>query len=460
MREKSVFHAYDVRGIWQKELDVPTARRIGWSAGEYYKKISGKPAPMLLVGIDGRESSQPLSEALITGLSAAGAQVVFGGMMTTPMLYWAVNDAAADGGVMVTASHNPAEYNGFKFMQDRALPVFLSGGLEKIEEGMRRAPATPHVARIEVVSLQERYAAFLKEKFPTLFSNQFPEIKIVADNGNGMVSFPLDQLLGALPWIKPIKLFWERDPQFQGRGPNPNAPGALRALARAVQRQHAAFGVAFDGDGDRIVFVDEKGSLVPGDWITAWFSRAYLLRHPLSTVVLPIGTSRIVEETIRAHGGRAAFSRRGNVFMCNTMESQNAIFGGERTGHYYFRDFFFRDSAVFAFLSFLSFFAESEDSAGPFSDTVVAHFAKYSASGEMSIPSEDAGAAISKAKRAYASSAKHISELDGFFADCGEWWFLVRPSHTEPVVRLVVEGNDAKTVREKTDQLLGLLKDA
>lgn len=454
MGGKSIFHAYDVRGVWEKELDEKIAAKIGWGTAQYLKGISGKPSPVLLVGEDTRASSPVLSRAIRSGIQAAGGTVRFGGLMTTPMFYFLVTDFSLDGGVMVTASHNPPDYNGFKLVRERARPIFRGGSLEEIEKLVAHAPEIIGEEELpEAENLRSRYLSFLRKKFTPLFEKRGTPEGIVFDNGNGTAQVVLGPLLEALSWIRPVKLFWDVDPLFSGRGPNPSLPGARDQLSREVGESGARFGVAFDGDGDRILFVDEKGESVPPDFITAFLAERLLRRFGGGKIVLPIGTSRVVSEVVEGTGGEVVLSRRGNVFVKDAMVREGALFGGERSGHYFFREFFSGDSAIFTFLSVLR---EWEEARRPFSE-LFRPFFKYVSTGEINVAVPTSQKAIEAVKRTFSAFAKKTNEIDGFFADMGDWWFLIRPSQTEEVLRLILEGKDEKTVSLHGEEITRIL---
>ncbi|MBI2640588.1 MAG: phosphomannomutase/phosphoglucomutase [Candidatus Sungbacteria bacterium] len=456
----NVFHAYDVRGIYPSELNEETAQKIGWAAGEYFKKISEKENPVILIGEDNRSSSPTLSKALISGLFQTGAQIRYGGAVTTPMFYFLVNSLPSDGGVMVTASHNAPEYNGLKFVAQGAKPISEVRGLEEIQSLLSQAPSGKREAlEISEENFLPLYLDFLAKQFLELFEESEPKpVSIVFDNGNGIVSLVLEPLLSSLSWIKSVKLFWNQDPLFSGRGPNPILPNALEKLSQSIEKNHAALGIAFDSDGDRVVFLDEKGKEIPGDFLTAWLAKNFLSKNPGEKFVIPVGTSRVVEETIKENGGEVIFSRRGSVFLKEKMREANALFGGERSGHYYFRDFFFSESGIFTFLLFLKFWLPSRGASESRLSEIFSAFAKYPSSGELNLAVEEPEKALEKIKALYKESAKTSNELDGFYADMGEWWFLARLSQTEPLFRLIVEGKEQDLVMAKTKELQELIK--
>ncbi|MFN7088576.1 MAG: hypothetical protein ACK4NX_02040, partial [Candidatus Paceibacteria bacterium] len=368
--------------------------------------------------------------------------------------YFLVNYLSCDGGIMVTASHNPPQYNGLKFVKQQAKPIFLGDGLDEIYKLMDRAPKTfkkyPGPKKENFIPA---YVEFFKIRFERFFKKDAKPLKIAIDNGNGVASLVLEELIKEFSWIQPIKLFWEQDPDFSGRGPNPSHKGALSFLCAAVLKHRADFGIAFDGDADRILFIDENGKQILPDFITAYLGENMLKEAPGSLVIIPVGTSRIVEEKIKEAGGKVIFSRMGNVFVSSKIEEYNAIFGGERSGHYYFRDFFFRDGAIFTLLSVIRFWLGERR---PFSE-IFSNYAKYVTSGELNIAVENQQGAISGLKDAFKNRARATNEIDGFWADLGDVWFLLRQSQTEPILRLIVEGKNSQAVNKTLNEIQKIL---
>lgn len=449
-----IFLAYGVRGIAGKTLTEALVKKIGWAFGEWLKKVSGKPEPTVVLTRDVRISSDAFYAAAYSGLAAAGAEVIPAGIATTPMCLFAINHHHADGGIAITASHNPPEWNGIKFYREDSMPIGLENGLDDVRALSQKAPKIPDRTVSAEIPVLEEYEAFLARSFKERLERKARPVKIVVDNGNGAAARIFERAVAHFPWLEAEKLFWDEDGAFPGRGPNPLLQGALEPLQKQVRETDADFGVAFDADGDRVFFTDERGEIVLPDWILGWLCDEYLAAAPSEKIILPIGSPRIAEDAVRQHGGEPIFSKVGFVTMRKDMRTANAIFGGERSGHYYFRDFFFGDSGIWAFLTVFALWLEKKK---PFSE-IIRPYRKYVTTGEINIRVKDRAAALGALKTRYAKTAKATSELDGFFADMGEWWLLARPSNTEPLIRIVVESADAAITARARQEVLGLLQ--
>lgn len=442
-----IFLAYGVRGIAGRTLTADAVKKIAWAFGKLH------PGTILL-SHDCRNSSAEFYRSAYSGLAATGADVLPAGLATTPMTIFGINHHGADGGLAVTASHNPPEWNGLKFYAKAGEPIGLENGLADIRKIAANAPVIPDRNADAAVPLLEEYEIFLTRAFEPFLEKTNRPLRIAIDNGNGAASGVLDRVLGHFPWIEPLKLFWEPDGSFPGRGPNPLLEGALEPLAQAVRKTKADFGIAFDADGDRIFFADEKGDALLTDWVMAWLVEEFLSRNPREIIVIPVGAPRIVEDVIREHGGEPRYSKIGFVSMRRELKSYNAIFGGERSGHYYFRDFFFADSGIWAMLTMLRFFLERRI---PLSQ-IMAPYRKYFTTGEMNFEVQDRMATLALIKQTYGAKAKSVSELDGFFADMGDWWFSVRPSNTEPLLRVVLESADRRILAQSRQAIIALIE--
>jgi len=447
-----IFRAYDVRGIAGRDLTPEIAAKIAWAFGRFLSERSGKTAPLVFLGHDARLSSEDLYRAAANGLVEAGANLETAGLCTTPMMTFLLNNHKAGGSLMITASHNPPEYNGMKFYIPPNIQVGLESGLLEIKSFYDEAPAISVSSFPETKQYFAEYARFLSDSFSELKGRR-EKIGIAIDNGNGTASLVLDRVLPEFPWLSVDKLFWDADGNFPGRGPNPFLPGAREPLAKVVREKGLKFGAAFDADADRVFFVDENGAEVPSDWIIAWFADYILKKNPMQRIVSPVGISRIVQDVVVGNGGELIFSKTGPVAMRSDLLRHDAIFGGERSGHFYFRDFFFADSGIWAFFEALKIFLESGK---PLSE-ILAPYKKYFGTGEINIEVEDRNLAMRNIKARYGPKAKNISELDGFFADFGDWWLLARPSNTEPLVRIVIESPDFSRTRAATKEVLDLL---
>jgi phosphomannomutase len=436
----SVFKAYDVRGLAPGELDADLARRIGRATARHLG------ARALAVGRDARTSSPELAEALAAGLNDEGVEVVDLGLVGTPMVYFAVEDLGLDGGVMVTASHNPAAYNGFKICREHAIPVGGDTGLARIE-ALAAAPAGPPRAprggrrRADV---RERYVGHL-----LALAEGAPRLRVAIDCGNGMAAVGLEPLLERLP-LEVERLHFEPDGTFPNHDANPLEAENLRDLVAAVRRTGARLGVAFDGDADRAIFVDERGEPVGSDLVTGLLGARLLRRHPGARVLYDLRSSRATAEAIEAAGGVAEMCRVGHSFFKARMRETGAVFGGELSGHFYFRfsPSLVADDGLAAFVALLGLLAEARR---PLSE-LVAPLRRYHASGEISRRVRDPAALLAAVEREHAGAG--ISHLDGLSVRHPDWWFNLRPSNTEPVLRLNLEATTEAVMRARRDELV------
>jgi len=443
----SIFKAYDVRGLVPEELDPELARRIGRAIGRFLA------APTVVVGRDARSHSPALAEALIEGLCERGSDVVDVGLVATPMLYFAVEALAAGGGVMVTASHNPARYNGFKICREHAIPVGGESGLREIER-LAAAPAAPAVPGARRGRrLRRDVAADYVGHVRALLSGEPPPLRVAIDCGNGMASVGLEPLLATLP-LRVERLYFEPDGRFPNHEADPLKPENLRDVSAAVQRTGADFGVAFDGDADRAVFVDDQARPISSDLMTAVLARPRLRQAPGSRVLYDLRSSRATAEAIGEAGGVSEMCRVGHAFIKARMRESGAIFAGELSGHFYFRfaSGLVADDGIAAFTALLDVLATERR---PLSE-LVAPLRRYAASGEINRRVEDVPALLAEIERAHAG-APEISHLDGLLVRYPEWWFSLRPSNTEPVVRLNLEADTPARMAAERDRLLAAI---
>ncbi len=440
-----IFKAYDIRGVVPDELDAGIAGRIGRAAGCFLGASS------LLVGRDARSHSPELADALTRGLRESGVDVIDLGLCATPMLYFAVEHLGAGGGIMVTASHNPGRYNGFKVCREHAIPVAGDSGLADIE---RLCADLPEPASQPGGHTTADVAGPYVEHLLAVGSGR-PRLKVAIDCGNGMASVGLEPLLQRLP-LEVERLYFEPDGSFPNHEADPLKRENLEDLVAAVKRTGADFGVAFDGDADRAVFVDECGEPVPSDLMTGVLAGPRLRRWPGGRVLYDLRSSRATVEAIEAAGGVAEMSRVGHSFFKARLRETGGVFGGELSGHFYFRfsDQLVADDALAAFVALLDVLAEQGK---PLSE-IVAPLRRYHASGEVSRRVNDAEALLASLEAEHADA--EISHLDGLLVRYPDWWFNVRASNTEPVVRLNVEADREETMREQRDALVARMESA
>ncbi|MDA8279845.1 MAG: phosphomannomutase/phosphoglucomutase [Actinomycetota bacterium] len=444
----AIFKAYDVRGIVPDQLDARIARAVGWS----FATFSG--APRLIVGRDMRESGVELSAAFIDGARQAGAGVVDIGLVSTDLLYFASGHMDAPG-AMFTASHNPAAYNGIKFCLAGASPVGEESGLGAIRdlaaEVLAGLPEDGASARgtLEQADLVDAYAAHVHSFVDV---SALRPLHVVADTANGMGGLVVPRVLAGLP-IRLEVLYGELDGSFPNHPADPIQPENLRDLQAAVLDRGADIGLAFDGDADRVFLVDELAQPVSGSLTTALVAQAMLADHPGSTVLHNLICSRIVPETIVAAGGVPVRTRVGHSFIKQVMAETGAVFGGEHSGHYYFRDNYRADSGIIAAMVVLQ---EMSRRAQPLSE-LLAPLRRYWASGEVNTEAADPAGTVEAVAAHLASAGGVVDRLDGLTVDKGDWWFNLRPSNTEPLLRLNVEASDVSSGERHVDEVLHLV---
>ncbi|MDA8268497.1 MAG: phosphomannomutase/phosphoglucomutase [Actinomycetota bacterium] len=444
----AIFKAYDVRGIVPDQLDARIARAVGWS----FATFSG--APRLIVGRDMRESGVELSAAFIDGARQAGAGVVDIGLVSTDLLYFASGHMDAPG-AMFTASHNPAAYNGIKFCLAGASPVGEESGLGAIRdlaaEVLAGLPEDGASARgtLEQADLVDAYAAHVHSFVDV---SALRPLHVVADTANGMGGLVVPRVLAGLP-IRLEVLYGELDGSFPNHPADPIQPENLRDLQAAVLDRGADIGLAFDGDADRVFLVDELAQPVSGSLTTALVAQAMLADHPGSTVLHNLICSRIVPETIVAAGGVPVRTRVGHSFIKQVMAETGAVFGGEHSGHYYFRDNYRADSGIIAAMVVLQ---EMSRRAQPLSE-LLAPLRRYWASGEVNTEAADPAGTVEAVAAHLASAGGVVDRLDGLTVDKGDWWFNLRPSNTEPLLRLNVEASEVSSGERHVDEVLHLV---
>ncbi len=441
-----IFKAYDIRGTVPDELDEGVAEAVGAA----FARLTGARAVVTVY--DMRTSSPLLAEAFGHGAAAQGADVVSGGLGSTDMLYYA-SGALGIPGAMITASHNPAKYNGIKLCREGARPVGSATGLAELaamaESGVPAAQGEP--GTMTPRDLLSGYAAYLK----TLVDlSGIRPLKVAVDAGNGMAGHTVPKVFEGLP-IELVPLYFELDGTFPNHEANPIDPKNLVDLQSAVVSSRADIGLAFDGDADRCFVVDERGEIVSPSVLTALIAVAELAREPGATVIHNLITSRAVPEIVSAHGGIPVRTRVGHSFIKAEMAAAGAIFGGEHSGHFYFRDFWFADSGMLAALHVLAALGSQD---GPLSP-LLSEYSRYRASGEINSEVRDQAAATRQVRAAFTGrGGVWMDELDGLTVNGDGWWFNLRPSNTEPLLRLNVEAPDEATLIDIRDQVLGIVR--
>ncbi|GGP05759.1 phosphomannomutase/phosphoglucomutase [Nonomuraea glycinis] len=440
-----IFKAYDVRGVVPDELDEPIAEAVGAAF------VEETGAESVVVAHDMRESSGPLADAFVRGARSRGADVVHAGLGSTDLLYYASGSLGLPG-VMFTASHNPARYNGMKMCRAGAVPIGGDTGLTEIRDRAAELIGTPMAPTGSLIekNLLQGYAEHLRT-LVDLSANR--PLKVVVDAGNGMGGHTVPAVFGGLP-IELTPLFFELDGSFPNHEANPLEPANLIDLQKAVIEAGADVGLAFDGDADRCWVVDERGESVSPSAITALVAARELAKHPGATIIHNLITSRGVPELVREHGGDPVRTRVGHSFIKAEMARTGAVFGGEHSAHYYFRDFWFADSGMLAAMHVLAALGEQER---PLSQ-VVAAYSRYHATGEINSTVADQDEALRRVRAAFAGRGE-VNDLDGLTVSAPDWWFNLRASNTEPLLRLNAEAADETTMTAVRDEVLGLLRE-
>ncbi|HEX3716129.1 MAG TPA: phosphomannomutase/phosphoglucomutase [Trebonia sp.] len=441
-----IFKAYDVRGVVPQELDESVAEAVGAA----FVLLTGTRTIVTLH--DMRATSGPLAEALGRGAASQGADVIHGGLGSTDMAYYASGSLGIPG-AMITASHNPAKYNGIKLCKAGAKPVGIETGLAEIrhlvESGVPAfdGPAGTVTSR----DFLPGYAEYLKKLVDV---SGIRPLTVVVDAGNGMGGYTVPTVFEGLP-LTMVPLYFELDGSFPNHEANPIDPENLRDLQKAVREHRADIGLAFDGDADSCFVVDERGEIVSPSVLTAMITSRELAREPGATVIHNLITSRAVPEIIAEHGGTPVRTRVGHSYIKAKMAETNAVFGGEHSGHFYFRDFWFADSGMLAALHTLAALGHDDR---PLS-AILADFSRYAASGEINSEVADQATATQRVKAVYAAQpGVTTDELDGLTVSGDSWWFNLRSSNTEPLLRLNVEAANELEMAAIRDEVLGMVR--
>jgi len=448
----SIVKAYDVRGVVPDQWDEDVARALGAAFAEFVSAESG--ATTVVTAHDMRESSVPLSRAFAEGVISRGVDVIEAGLGSTDLLYFAAGSLDVPG-AMFTASHNPAQYNGIKMCRAGAAPIGQESGLAQIREFAERDSYDRDPGRVgEVTSrdLLPEYAAYLRQLVDL---SGIRPLKVVVDAGNGMGGHTVPVVLADLP-LDVVPLYFELDGSFPNHEANPLDPANLVDLQAAVREHGADLGLAFDGDADRVFVVDERGEAVPPSAITALVAVRELAKGHGTTIIHNLITSRAVPEIVREHGGDPVRTRVGHSFIKAEMARTDAVFGGEHSAHYYFRDFWRADTGMLAAMHVLAALGEQSR---PLSELAAA-YSRYAASGEINSTVADAADRTAAVRKAYEETdGVSVDELDGLTVTLPDGaWFNLRASNTEPLLRLNVEAPDAARMAELRDRVLELVR--
>ena len=434
-----IFKAYDIRGIYPKDLNEEIAEKIGRA----YIEFTG--AKKVVVGHDMRPDSTPIFAAIAKGMTEQGADVINLGMCSTPMSYFANGTLKADGSIIITASHNPAGWNGFKLCMREAIPISGATGIKDIEriveeESWSKCDKPGTVSDYDIAP---EYAKFLQDHLKV-----DRKLKVVVDYANSMGSF---ESAGIEEFFEIIPMYKELDGTFPNHEANPLKLDTLDAIRAKVKEVGADFGAAFDGDADRCGFIDNEGEIIPMDLFTALIAQDILADGP-ATILYDLRSSRAVKECIEENGGTAIMSRVGHAFIKAQMREHDAVFAGELSGHYYFKENFTAESQGLAFVKFANLICKS----GKTSSELVAPLRKYAFSGEINSKVLDPKNVLAELKEKYSDGNQF--ELDGLSVEYKNWWFNVRSSNTEPLLRLIVEADDQAQMESKRDEILAIIR--
>jgi len=443
--EPKIFKAYDVRGVYGTELDETGAYAIGRAFVEQFVP------ERIAVGHDMRLSSPAMAEAVRSGASDAGATVLDLGMVGTEMLYFAVGELELDGGVAVTASHNPKQYTGMKIVRGGALPVGGDSGLEEIRD--RALSGTWREAAPGEIRHEDVWSRFVDRVLSFVDVDALRPLRIVIDAANGMAGAMLPPVLERLPMLEVVRCFFEPDGSFPNHEPNPLLPENREFIVRKTHEEGADFGVAFDGDADRCFFVDDSGEFVPGDFVTMLFAESILEKEPGGKVIYDVRASWAVPEAIERAGGMPLVNRVGHAFIKQRMRQEHAVFGGEVSAHYYFRDFSQADSGTIPFL----LMCELVSRRGKLSEVLAPLRSRYFITGEINTPVADVPAKLRELEERFGPAGR-VSHLDGLSVETDDWHFNVRPSNTEPLLRLNLEARSEELMEQKRDEVLAVIR--
>jgi phosphomannomutase len=448
MIDASIFKAYDVRGIHPAQLDGEVARRVGRALVHYLG------ARRIAVGRDVRVSSPEIAAGFIAGARAEGCDVTDIGVASTDMVYYYVARQALDGGAVITASHNPREWNGIKMVRKDALALSGDAGIKEIREWVtagRFADVTPAAAEAAArsVSIVDEY---VQHCLSFIDRSAVQPLRVVLDPGNGMGALGASALFAHLP-VETIRMYFDLDGTFPNHPPDPLEEANRREIMARVAAEKADLGIAWDGDADRCFFVDDTGAFVPGDFVTALLGEAYCRKVPGAKIVYDVRASRAVADRVTAAGGTALMHRVGHAFIKKRMRDENAVFGGEVSGHFYFRENWYADNGMIPALLVLELLGREQRR---LSEILAPLRERYHISGEINSKVSDVAAALARLEERHRGG--RITRLDGLSVDYDDWHFNVRPSNTEPLLRLNLEAQSAAAMQARRDEVLAVIR--
>lgn len=441
------FKAYDIRGVYGEDFDKTAVYRIGY----FLPRLFG--ASVIAVGRDARISSPEIAETLLQGITDSGADVDFYDLATTPFMYWVTARQGYETSVMITASHNPKSHNGLKISSKNAAPVGYDTGLKQLEEWVESETPTPVVAKGKIndccTKLKKEYLDFQRQ-----YVGDLSNLKIVADCSNGMANLFVKELLPQ----STVYLADTIDGTFPCHEPNPLEPANIVALQQKVRETKADIGLIYDGDADRVMFVDENANFVSPDLMIGLLATRLLKGNSHAKVLQDIRTSKAVAELISELGGEPCIWRVGRAYAAAKLREIDGLFGGELAGHYYFRDFYYSDSGIMASLLILSIIAEERRAGKTFSQ-VMSAIARYKNSGEINFIIDKKAEAMEVVKNHFCNTEKptRFLDFDGYRVEFARWWFNIRPSNTEPYLRLILEADTDELLEQKTAEIRQIL---
>lgn len=438
----SIFKAYDIRGTYPDQIDAKTAFRIGAAMVRFLS------AKRLVVGRDMRTMAPEIQDAVIEGMMSQGCDVVDIGLASTPMVYYGIGKIACDGGMAVTASHNPKQYIGFKMCRAEARPLSGDTGIKDIQALVESGDLSPvaQKGKREQVDLMADWCAHIAN-----FARDIKPMKVCVDYANGMGANESPDIFARIPGLEVISLYEELDGTFPNHEANPLKESNLDDLRALVKKHNATLGLAFDGDADRCAFVDEAGRTVHADLITVMLARGMLQRHPGKGIIYDLRSSKVVPEEIERLGGRPVRERVGHSFMKETMRRTDCIGGGELSGHFYFAENFFTDCGVLAAIEVLNQLSAEGKTLKEAADPL----RKYFGTGEINFKVDDKEGRMKAVEERFQDGV--VDHLDGVTATFPDWWVNVRPSNTEPFLRMCLEADTQELMEQKRDELFGLL---
>jgi phosphomannomutase len=453
--DETIFKAYDVRGIYPDQMDEELAYRIGRGFARVLSDLQGVPVQELRValGRDMRLSAPAMAQAYARGIADEGADVLDIGMAGTEMVYWTVGSRELDGGLMCTASHNPAAYTGAKLVKRGAIALSGDSGIGELKEIVSAGEPGPPAERRGEVSEEDVSEPFREAALGYIDPSAIKPLKLVLDGGNGMAGPMIGPLLDSFP-VEQERTYWEPDGEFPDHEPNPLLEENRRFIIDKVRATGADLGIAWDGDADRCFFIDDGGEFVAGDFLTALLAESILRKEPEATILYDVRASRAVRDVVERAGGKAEVNRVGHAFFKTRMRDTGAAFGGEVSGHYYFRDFYCADSGTLPALLILELLSVE---GSRLSELLEPLRSAYFISGEINSEVDDQEGRMSELAERYADG--EVDWLDGISVDYEDWHFNVRPSNTEPLLRLNLESvRSEEHLQEKRDEVLALIR--